>query len=136
MSLHRLTVKTLGIEYAEELDKEIRDYLKSRAEWLKKSSKGNIVVDVDKIDQAFELEEKPKEPKYCQCPDEMKEHYREQTLGRMICNYCACDVNPKDGVKLPPPLPSKLRTKDWSQSAIISKVDEIIDYLKSKSEEK
>ena len=100
------------------MDKIITDYLKSRAEWLLNQYNDHKEKD-EIIREAFEL---PKEEK-CSC-------------GAWNCGHTKPipsqpEKEPKDGVKLSPPLPNKLRTKDWSQSAIISKVDEIIDYLQS-----
>ena len=57
--MHKLTHELLKDGcHSLNMDKIITDYLKGRAEWLKESSKGNIVVDVDNIDQAFELSPK------------------------------------------------------------------------------
>ena len=69
------------------LDKIITDYLNGRAEWLKEVHDRQCIGYKSfclNIDQAFELEEKPKEEK-CECSEDWHKQWR---TGEYKCPKC------------------------------------------------
>ena len=109
----------------------IADYLKERAEWLKKQSwsiqegeEGNTVVDTFEIDQAFQLEETEEAKCEC-CGQEWTNHEPDACLG------------PKPTPQLPKDLDTVWETGNMLKvsmflSEVANKVNLILDYLRKK----
>lgn len=135
--MHTLTKLLFGEFGHSHADDTIKKYLRDRAEWLNKncfkpfSRQENSEFYRTKVIQAFELS--PECEKFCSCPRDMGVFAPEDVIR---CNRCGKPL-PKledEKYKPKPALPEKFGeiNQHYEFMDLVTKIDQILDYLRSK----